>query len=117
LLDEDSFKYGTAAPYGIIPYGYFGYASSLMFFNFSGVGVSNGDSQSNYNSDNTSGSFESFATPGSAKMWNPWRFGSAFWEWAPENRSIIFNSEYDLTGSQLNTLATQLYLHGWDGNT
>jgi hypothetical protein len=117
VLHEDSFKAGSAPPYGLIPYSYFAYATSFMFFNFVGIGNAGGDNQSAYNSDNVSGSYEGFATPGSAKMWNPWRFGSAFWEWAPQNRTIIYNSEYDLTGSQLNTLAVQLYLHGWDGNT
>lgn len=114
-LHEDAFKYGVGTPYGITPYGYFSYATSFMFFNFSGIGNVGGDGPLNYNSDNTGGAFQSTPTPGSAKMWNPWRYGSSYWEWAPENRAIIFNSEWDL-GTLIGTLATQLYLHGWDGN-
>lgn len=115
VLHEDSYKYGSAAPHGIIPYGYFAWAGSFMFFNFAGS-ISTADGPLIFNADNVTGSYESQPTPGSAKMWNPWRFGSSYWEWAPENRNIIFNSEFDLAGSLLATTAVQLYLHGWDGN-
>lgn len=114
-LHEDAFKYGVGTPYGIVPYGYFSYATSFMFFNFPGIGDTAQGGPLNYNSDNTVASFESNPTPGSAKMWNPWRYGSSYWEWAPENRAIIFNSEWDL-GALLSVMTTQLYLHGWDGN-
>jgi hypothetical protein len=115
-LHEDAYKMGTPTPYGIVPYGYQGWGSAFRFFNFAGIGNVGGDGPTNYLADNTSGAWENTSTPGSAKMWNPWRYGSSFWEWSPENRTIIYISEWDLTGSQLNTIAAQLYLHGWDGN-
>jgi hypothetical protein len=117
LLHEDSYKNGTAGPNGINPYGYFSWGTSFMFSNFAGSlsGVSGNDGPLIFNADNTSGQFESTKTPGSAKMWNPWRGGSSYWEWSPENRLIIYNSEFDLVGL-IGTLSMQLYLHGWDGN-
>jgi hypothetical protein len=49
-------------------------------------------------------------------MENPWRFGSGYWEWAPENKGLIFQSEFSMPG-QIGSLVTSLYLNGWDGNT
>ena len=115
-LHEDAFKYGAPTPDGIIAFGYQGYAKARMFNNFRGIGDVGGDGTLLMNSDNTSGLYEGAATPGSAKMWNPWRLGSSFWEWQPENRLIIYTSEFGLM-VQCNTISTQLYLHGWDGNT
>jgi len=115
ILHEDSFKLGTEAPAGINPVGYFSWGTSFMFFNFAGS-VPTCDGPLIWNSDNVSGQFETTATPGSAKMWTPWRGGSSYWEWSPENRNIIYNSEFTLA-HMLSLLAMLAYLHGWDGNT
>ena len=117
-LHEDSYRMNGVPPAGLNPFGYYAWASSLMFTSFGGSlsGSSQLDHVGYYITDNVSGANEVQATPGSAKMWNPWRGGSSYWEWSPENRGIIFNSEFQLK-PMLGLLATQLYLHGWDGNT
>jgi len=114
VLHEDSFKYGATPIYGINVMGHFAWATSSMFNNFAGSTAAS-DGPLNYNSDNTTGLYESYATPGSAKMWNPWRGASSYWEWSPENKGIIYASEFTQI-LQVSLLAMELYLHGWDGN-
>jgi hypothetical protein len=115
-LHDDSFRFSSPPPDGLTPFTYSTWATSTqMNSNFQGS-VVGADGTSIYNSDNVTGSNEGLATPGSAKMWNPWRGGSSYWEWQPENRAIIFCAEF-VQRDVLLSLATQLYLHGWDGNT
>jgi hypothetical protein len=115
-LHDDSFRFSSPPPNGLTPFTYSTWATSTqMNSNFQGS-VVGADGASIYNSDNVTGSNEGLATPGSAKMWNPWRGGSSYWEWQPENRAIIFCAEF-VQRDVLLSLATQLYLHGWDGNT
>lgn len=118
LLYQDSYKKGTPGPDGILPFGYYTWATSSMTSSFQGslTGVTGYDGPGIYISDNVSGQFESEETPGSAKMWNPWRGGSSLFEWSPENHGIIANSEFSQS-AQVNTIAMQLWMHGWDGNT
>jgi len=114
VLHEDSFKYGAKPIHGINVMGHFAWATSSMFNNFAGSTAAS-DGPLNYNSDNTTGLYESYATPGSAKMWNPWRGASSYWEWSPENKGIIYASEFTQI-LQVSLLAMELYLHGWDDN-
>jgi len=113
VLHEDSFKLGVASPRGINPFGYFAWATSSMVNNF-GNGV-NSDGPLTYNAEYSTGSFQSNPTPGSAKLWDPLRWASSYWEWSPQNKSIIFSDEYQ-QGGMINTIISQLYCHGWDGN-
>jgi hypothetical protein len=112
MLHEESYRYGKPAPPGFSPFGHFSWASSNMHNNFSGS-TAGADGPANWIADNVTGTYESNPTPGSAKMWTPWRGASSYWEWAPENCGIIFNSEF-VQVSQLYSIAVQLYLHGWD---
>jgi hypothetical protein len=117
LLHQESFKKGTAGPNGILPFGYYQWANSTMNGNFVGslgtTGVG-GDGPAIWNSDNISGQFETgVVQTGSSKMWNPWRGGSSFWEWSPENHSIIYLSEFS-QHRHCQTIAMQLWMHGWD---
>lgn len=114
LLHEDTFKMGVAAPLGITPFGYFSWATSFMFNNFS-VSATGSDGPLIFCAQNVTGDFEASTQKGSTKQWNPWRFGSGYWEWAPENHSIIFNSEFTLNTLPL-YVAGSLYMSGWDGN-
>lgn len=111
ILHEDSYKMGVPAPEGITPFGYFAWATGLIVFNF--ASGPNCDGPLDWIADNVSGRWESPPNSGSHKMENPWRFGTGYWEWAPENKGLIFQSEFALA-HQINSLISSLYLHGWD---
>jgi hypothetical protein len=113
MLHLESEKLGLPPPNGLLPYGYFSWCYSGLF-NFSGSVVGN-DGPLNSNADNVTGVSEGEPTPGSAKLWGAWKYACSYWEHSPENRNMIQNSEFDL-GQLINTIAQQLYLHGWDGN-
>jgi hypothetical protein len=115
VLHEDSFFASKPAPYGLNAYGFATWANANMNSNFGGSVNGTGDSSGIYNADNTGGLNQALATPGASKVWNPWRGGSAYWEWSPENRAIITVAEFTLP-NMLQLIAMELWLHGWDGN-
>jgi endoglucanase len=116
VLHEDSYSAGQPSPEGITPFGYNPtiWATNLMKFNFA-TGP-NCDSGSNYISANITGIAETPPSAGSKHLWHPWQQASGLWEWAPENKGLIFQSEYAFVSTMIPWLAISLYLHGWDGN-
>lgn len=112
-LHEDSYKMGVPTARGMNVFGQFAWATSSMSNNFA-VGA-NSDGPLNFNAEYYTGSFQSQPTPGSAKLWDPLRWGSGYWEWSPQNKNVVFNCEYTQK-DMLATIYSQLYCHGWDGN-
>jgi len=114
FLHEEQFKMGVPMPPGLVSQAYFSFATG-GYFAFNGTGT-NTDGRLTSVADNTNGTNEGLVQPGSTKMWNGWRFGESFWEFKCESRwTSVYVAEFTLERMLL-SVATALYVHGWDGN-
>ena len=114
FLHEEQFKMGVPMPPGLVSQAYFSFATG-GYFAFNGTGT-NTDGRLTSVADNTNGTNEGLIQPGSTKMWNGWRFGESFWEFKCESRwTTVYVAEFTLERMLL-SVATALYVHGWDGN-
>ena len=105
---------GVPMPPGLVSQAYFSFATGGGFA-FNGTGT-NTDGRLTSVADNTNGTNEGLVQPGSTKMWNGWRFGKSFWKSSAKADGPLCSWLNCPLERMSLSVATALYVHGWDGN-